>query len=169
MVNYGKKYSGIIAAVVVMLVCGFLIFKNYNQKSFFSASLTDIITILIGAFITIFITERLADQRRRNDCIEHIITEIENFVADDNNFTIAKNTFIKQASCANRIKYLKDADFLDIKEDIEFISTNFQNIRDLYSNHNQSSETLQTVKIDIDKHRNNIVDKCTKIRVSLYK
>ena len=63
---------------------------------------------------------------------------------------------------------MKDAGFTDIEGDIEFIETNFENIRDLYSNHNQSEEALQRVKVDIDKHRMNIVDKCSKIRVGLY-
>ena len=164
-----NKHKGIsIAAIVVILFCIFLVLKNWKGAEFFSAKLTDVITILVGVVIAIFITERLTDQRRRNDCIEHIIIEIENFVTDDTNFVIDKSTYIKQGSCANRIKYLKDAGFADIKGDIEFIETNFQNIRDLYSNHNQDEDALQSVKVDMDKHRTNIVDKCSKIRVGLY-
>lgn len=158
----------VIASCVVVGLCIFLFVVNWKDAYFFSARLTDIITILVGVVIVVFITERLTDQRRRNDCIEHIVLEIEVFVTDDSNFVIDKSTYIKQGSCANRIKYLKDANFPEIKEDIKFIESNFQDIRDLYSNHNQNEEALQEVKIDIDKHRTNISDKCSKIRIGLY-
>lgn len=163
-----KNRIAVIVAIVVIGTCVLLAAKNWNERSFFTAGLTDLITILLGLIITFFITEKLTDQRRRNDCIEHIIVEIESFVTEDKNFEIDKCTYIKQGSCANRIKYLKDAGFADIKEDIEFIETNFQNIRDLYSNHNQNEESLKSVKVDIDRHRINIVDKCSKIRIGLY-
>jgi len=163
------KNKGVMLLVIVLIgLCLLLVAKNWKQSNFFSANLTDIITIIVGIVIAFFITERLTDQRRRNDCIEHIVVEIENFITDDGNFKIDKGTYIRHGSCANRIKYLKDAGFSDIKDDIEFIETNFQNIRDLYSHHNQSEEALQEVKIDIDKHRTNIVDKCSKIRIGLY-
>ena len=158
----------VIYGVILLFLCGGLFFKNWKEAGFFSAKLTDIITIIVGSVIAVFITEKLTDKRRRNDCIEHIVVEIENFITNDNNFIVDKSTLIKQGSCANRIKYLKDAGFTDIEGDIEFIETNFENIRDLYSNHNQSEEALQRVKVDIDKHRMNIVDKCSKIRVGLY-
>ena len=158
----------VIALFVVGILCIILFCVNFKQSDFFYAKLTDIITILIGVVIAFFITEITTSRRRRNDCIEHIILEIENFITDDNNFVIDKSTLINQGSCGNRIKYLKDAGFSDIKADIDFIETHFQDIRDLYSNHNQSEEALQEVKIDIDKHRTNIVDKCCKIRIGLY-
>lgn len=164
-----KNPSSVVATAIVIILCIVLVIKNCKNPCFFAANLTEIITILVGVIIAIFITERLTDQRRRNDCIEHIIIEIEDFIMDDSNFVIDKSTFIKHGSCGNRIKYLKDAGFADIKSDIDFIESNFQNIRDLYSNHNQSEEALLDVKVDIDKHRMNIVDKCCKIRLLLYR
>lgn len=158
-----------LSAVGLIILCIFLIYKNWKQAEFFAANLTDIITLIVGIVIAVFITERLTDQRRRNDCIEHIVMEIESFITNDDNFRIDKSTYIKHGSCANRIKYLKDAGFTDIKGDIEFIESNFENIRDLYSHHNQSDEELLRVKLDIDKHRTNIVDKCNKIRIGLYR
>ena len=106
-----------IVTTVVAILCIFLFCHNHKSEGFYYASLTDIVTIILGTLITIFITERLTDQRRRNDCIEHIIIEIENFVTDDTNFAIDKSTYIKHGSCANRIKYLKDARFKDIEEE----------------------------------------------------
>ena len=153
---------------VVLIMAVILVFANYKSTTFWEAKITDIITIVLGAVITFFITERMTDKRRRNDCIEHIIMEIEAFVSDAENFKINKNTLLKQASCANRIKYLKDASFSDIEDDVAFIEQHFSEIRNLYSNHNSSDESLNEVRIDIDRHIDQIVDKCSKIRIGLY-
>ena len=72
---------------------------------------------------------------------------------------------MKQTSCANRIKYLKDARFSDFQDDINFIETHFQEIRDLYSSHENK---LDEVIDDFRRHQCFICDKCSKIRIGLY-
>ncbi len=157
-----------ISIVIIVVICVCLIIKNITDTRFFSASAIDIITILLGALIAFYLTERMNDRRRRNDCIEHIVSEIETFVSDEANFKVDKETLMKHGSCANRIKYLKDASFSDIREEINFIDDKFSEIRDLYSNHSKDQNELDTVKIDIDKRRDLIVDKCCKIRIGMY-
>lgn len=167
-VRNGRKAVSIILIVVFVLACAFLIVANVRNDDFFSANAVEITTILFGGFITFYLTERMNDKRRRNDCIEHVIMEIEGYITDDEIYKINKNALLKQASCANRIKYLRDASFKDIQKDIEFIDTHFSFIRDLYSEHKKSQDDLDAVKKDINKHRDLIVDKCCKIRIGMY-
>ncbi len=163
-----RNIGSIILGLVITVVCAFLLCENIKSSDFFKASFIDVLTVLFGAVITFFMTQRINDRRRRNECIEHIIMEIESFVSNEENFQIEKRTLVRQSSCANRIKYLKDSSFSEIKKDIEFIHRNYEEIRDLYSNHCKSDADLKSVQVDIDKHRSNIVDKCNKIRISLY-
>ena len=164
-----KKNPGASASIfVVIVLCIFLIVQNYKNVNFLSANAVDIVSILLGTIIAFYLTEHMNEKRRRNDCIEHIIMEIEDFVSDDDNYKPNKKALMRQTYCANRIKYMKDASFDDIKEDILFIETHFEEIRNLYSSHNQNEEELTSVKIDIDRHRGLITDKCCKIRVGLY-
>lgn len=167
--SYVQRNPGATIAIVLAIgVCGLLITKNIGEDNFFSANAIDILTILLGVLIAFYLTERMNDRRRQNDCIEHIIIEIENFVADDSNFKIDKGTLMRHGSCGTRIKSLKDAGFSAIKEEIGQIEYHFNEIRDLYSSHNQSEEALESVRMNIDKHRDIIVNKCFKIRVGLY-
>lgn len=158
----------IVIVLIVVVLCGVLICKNIDSEDFFDASFVDVLTVLFGAAITFFMTQKMNDRRRRNECIEHIIMEIEGFVSNDENFQIRKETLIRQSSCANRIKYLMDSSFSSIRKDIEFIHRNYNEIRELYSNHSKNVAELNKVRVDIDKHRDNIIDKCNKIRVGLY-
>ncbi len=169
LIEYCKRNPGaVVSIVVVILICGFLFFKNAGNPEFVSASMIDIVTILLGALIAFYLTERMNDRRRRNDCIEHIISEIEAIVSEEANFKVDKGTLMKHASCSNRIKYLKDASFSDICNEIAFIDDKFNEIRDFYSNHSKNQDELDTVKIDIDKRRDLILDKCCKIRIGMY-
>lgn len=167
--EYFKRNPGATVSIMaVLVICAFLFLKNIKGADFFTANAIDIITILLGALIAFYLTERMNDRRRRNDCIEHIVSEIEAFVSDEANFKVDKGTLMKHGSCANRIKYLKDASFSDIRDEISFIDDKFNEIRDLYSNHSKNQNELDTVKIDIDKRRDLIVDKCCKIRIGMY-
>lgn len=166
--TFKRNWITAIAIIFVVSTCGFLVIKNIKKCSFFNANLVDVLTILLGILVVFYLTEHLTDNRRRNDCIEHIIMEIEGLVSADENFSISPSSLMKQSSCANRIKYLNDAAFPDIQTDIKFISDHFSEIRDLYSNHNSSEDNLNSVRTDIDKHRTYIVDKCCKIRLGLY-
>ena len=165
MITLKKKYLWLVISGIVLLVLGY---PNFSSATFWEASFVDIITIGLAVFVSFYLTENLNDKRRRNDCIEHIIIEIEQMMYEDSMFLHDKKTLIRQASCANRIKYLKNAQFQDIQEDIDFIEREFQEIRDLYSSHNQTEKKLKEVQDDFERHRKLICDKCNKIRVGLY-
>lgn len=160
----------VISGLIIIGLMGYNIwmFCKQENKEFLKASFIDIATLGIGTYIVFFLSERLNESRRRNDCIEHIITEIENIVCDEKFFSMQRSALMMQASCANKIKYLKDAKFPKIQEEVAFIESKINDIRELYSNHNSSEEDLKSVVKDFEKKRNEINDKCDKIRVLLY-
>lgn len=155
--------------LIIGIVFIILIASNYSSAEFFKATLVDIVSIGVVVLFTFFWTEKINDSRRKNDCIEHVIMEIQKMVSDSRIFSFDKRTLLLQASCANKIKYLQDANFKQIKEDVNFIADKFIEIRDLYSNHNQNENSLKEVEVDFEKYQSLICDKCDKIRIELYK
>ena len=164
-----KNWLQTSAIIFTVLVAFVLCCYNITKTQFFEASLTEVITIVFASFITFYLTEKINDNRRRNDCIEQVVMEIEKMVIDDAIFKKDENTLTYQASCANRIMYLQEAGFSHIQEDIDFIAEHFREIRDLYSNHNSTSKELNVVRKDFKKQQSLICDKCIKIRIELYK
>ena len=104
-----RNPSVYLALAVIVGISVYLIVKNVSEEQFFSANAIEILTILLGVFVAFFLAERMNDRRRRDDCIEHIVLEIENFMEEDNNFKAGRASLMKQASCANRIQYLKES------------------------------------------------------------
>ena len=161
-----KKWGLYLPTGIVLLISVALLLINCTKTEFFEANLIDIVTIAIAGIITWYLTEKQEDDRRRNDCIEHIIVEIEGMILSEEIFSKEKKiTLLKQSSCANRIKYLKDANFQEIREDIEFISSQFEMLRNLYSEH---MDDPSVVEADFRKIQSRIGDKCNKIRLGLY-
>lgn len=95
--------------------------------------------------------------------------EIEKMILDNDIFKKDDNTLNYQASCANKIMYLQKAGFSNIQSDIDFIAEHFSEIRDLYSNHNSTDKELNIALKDFRRQQSLICDKCTKIRIELYK
>lgn len=89
----------------------------------------------------------------------------------DNNsviFSTNKEALVMQKSVANKIKHLKEHAFAQIKNDIEYIEDQFEELRVLYGNHNQSANELKRVDPDMIRHKTNISDKIDKIKLELY-
>lgn len=158
-----------VTGLSVVIVCVVLIISNHKQENFFNADLIDIVTILLGSVITFLISEKNNRNVKRKECIERVIDFIEASVLDDMIFQPSDEALFKQYNCANRIKYLEKANFVETRNDIVFIRERFQILRELYSNHSHDPEELKKAKIDFDKYRRQIIDKCTKIRIELYK
>ena len=165
-----KSVKSLIFIVIILTsIASLFIYNLMTYDAFWKASFVDIFTIGFAIIISFYIVEKNNDRRKRNDCIEHIVMEIEQLLNSEIIFKMGKETLNYQASCANRIKYLKDANFLDIQEDINFIADKFEEIRMLYSNHNNSKKNLDSVYEDFKRNQQYICDKCNKIRIWLYK
>lgn len=83
MITLKKKYLWLVISGIVLLVLGY---PNFSSATFWEASFVDIITIGLAVFVSFYLTENLNDKRRRNDCIEHIIIEIEQMIYEDSMF-----------------------------------------------------------------------------------
>lgn len=164
-----KKLSNIIFAVFIFGIGTFFIYKNYNSASFWNASLIQILTLLVAAGLSFFFVQRLTDKRRKIDCYEHILNEIQNII--DNNptiFSIDKEALVLQQSVANKIKYLQEHSFSQTKTDLEYIREHFNELRELYGNHKQNYGSLKSIESDMMRHKTNISDKIDKIKLELY-
>lgn len=144
----------------------YVVFGEFQNRGILQSILYRHCYYFITGCIASLFAETMTDERRKNDCIEHIILEIESIVSNEDVFSPNRVAALsQQRSCANRIKYLNDAKFQEIQEDITFIANQFDVIRELYSNHESN---LDAVMVDFKRSQGLICDKCNKIRLGLY-
>lgn len=165
--KFDKKILIIIIGIVVIV---FFVFMNYDNTFFFDATAIELIMLLVGILLTFFYVERRNDKERKNIAIEHLIDSIEGIVDNPKFCTLDENrtALMLHKSCGNKIKYLKDASIKEFKDDIDFISNEFDEIRALYSEHMENENELKMLENDFKRHVQNIRDKCDKIRINLY-
>ena len=164
-----KRITNFVFIAIVSAVGIFLIIMNVKNVNFWSASFIQILTLVVTAALSFFFVQKLTDKRRKIDCYQHILSEIQNMI--DNNsviFSTNKEALVMQKSVANKIKHLKEHAFAQIKNDIEYIEDQFEELRVLYGNHNQSANELKRVDPDMIRHKTNISDKIDKIKLELY-
>lgn len=159
----------IIYIVVISLIALVIIIVNLPNEDFWTVNIIQILTFWLTAIISFFFVQRLTDKRRKIDCYEHILTEIQNNINDNGMlFSHTKEALTLQKSIANKIKHLQDHSFSQISKDLKYISDEFTELRELYDNHNQSPSSLSLINSDISRHKANISDKIDKIKLVLY-
>lgn len=164
-----KNKFNILFFVITVPIAGFLIFKNWGTENFWDASFIQIATLFVAATLSFFFVQKLTDKRRKVDCFDHVLTEIQNKIDNDIIiFSLNKNALTLQKSIANKIKHLKEHSFPKIKEDLEYIENQFEELRSLYGNHRTSDADLKSVEPDMIRHKTNISDKIDKIKLELY-
>ena len=161
-----KHYINPIFLFSSFLVIVSLVYANYWSSFFWQASMVNVVTIFIACFITYYWKGQKDNAVRRDSCIESIINEIEvmtmlpEIISDKKTIALSK-----QVACANRIKYLKDACFVDIKDDIDFIDEHFEQMRNLYS---PSTKEMRKNLDKFKKQQELVAARCVKIRIGLY-
>ncbi len=150
----------------IAIISIILIWKNCKTIDFYEANLLQILTFILATMISFSFVQHRTDKRRKVDCIEHIIIEIQNLINNSEIlFSLEREALILQSLIANKIKYLKEKGFSQTTPDIDYISSEFEELRSLYANHIQD---LDTIKEDLNRHKINISTKCDKVRLTLY-
>lgn len=164
-----KKIANAVFIIVIIVICIFICIKNRSNINFYDTNILQLLTFALTACISFFFVQYLTDKRRKIDCIDHVISDIENMINNDNDlFSINNETLLKQEAIANRIKYISENGFKEIESDIDYIENEFNELRELYGNHNSSEENLSSIKADLMRHKSHISSRCVKVHLKLF-
>lgn len=162
-----KNYIGIIIIAVISIAL--LIVNGVKNENFLMANITQILSLLVTAILSVYFVQRLTDKRRKTDCYERILGEIKTAIHDDKAFfSTDREALMLQTSIANKVKHLQEYAFPQIKDDLKYIENEYTELRELYGNHKDSVESLLKIRLDIVRHQSNIDDKIDKIQLMLY-
>lgn len=159
-----KKYGFLIIVAIGDTI--WLIYNLLNNDKFFEASLMQILTLFVAIFISYFLVQQKNDNRRKVDFINRTLHEVMLLLEDEKLLdSDRKKTLVIQKSIANRLQAIEKNSFKEIKQDMDYVVKEFEEIRELYSNH---TDNLGEVEMDINRHKINISDKCIKIEAELF-
>lgn len=164
-----KHTKEIIFIIFVFAGAITIVLLNFRDPDFWSANIVQVLTLVISVFLSFFLVQRFTDKRRKIDCYEEILNNIQETIClNEIIFSNSQEALLLQKSVANKIKHLKDHSFKEVQSDLEYIDNEFTELRQLYSNHQQSSDSLQSIELDLTRHKTNISGKIDKIMLTLY-
>lgn len=145
-----------------------------NDK-FWEMSLFQVMTLTATIFLAFFLSQKLTDDRRREEKAESLLMIIQEELQDPR-FTDMNSqedidyVGIKNRRIANTIDCLQEiSDKVGITEGVGIIKNKFESYEELYGNHVADLVHLQSSKIDFENIIVCIKDECERLIVSFYK
>ena len=171
-----NKRSGRISTVSIVcfaiIIGAVSIYNICTNDSFFELSVSATLNLAIIIFISYYLTQMRNDKRKQQESIERLIVKIQSEVIRPGLFNgdcEYKIKLLHQRSITNKIEYIKKLGLAKIATDISYIDTEYNTLRDLYSNHMNNSEDINKLRPDFEKHIMNIADRCDMILIEITK
>lgn len=172
-----KTALGIIIALAAILLFNSVVQAFYNNKfsEYFTAPLYHIINIVVAVIFAFFLTQYKSDLRKRKEIVEKLSDKIIKDFSDERMFNITDEQAIMhirivQRSVDYRISLLWEYEKeMGIKEDLTYITDNFNTYWQTISNHISDIAHLAKAKDELFNCTINIINRLEKMIVCLHK
>jgi lipopolysaccharide export LptBFGC system permease protein LptF len=167
---------GEVALAVVTL--GITVYNIIKNPTFFTASIGQIITIIVALWVAFWATQYKTDQRKAKENAECIIKKIQELVTDEHFYIIRaseddeetrKHITTINRKIANCISILVEySKVLGFQDEAQYIASEFKEYKTLVSDYIEDFDYLSKSESRLRKFSENIDSKCDGIIVSLY-
>ncbi len=173
----------IITFILVIVLAGLTIATGIcnwiHNEDFFSASITQVLTLAITLSVAFWATQYKTDVRKMKEHAENVIEKLQALVSDSQFYSIPadgdKEAIQKQITTTNRkinnyISILNEyAKTLNFKTEVEYIRGEFETYRTRVGEHINDLEYLSKSEAEFKRAAENIDTKCDYIILGLYK
>ncbi len=170
MKNIRKYVSVIITVILLAFVTSIGIYNIINNKKFFDASITALLTIVIAIIFSYWFTQIKSDKRKRSEKIDSMLYKIQSIISDPGFLSvetdeICRKNLIAHRSVGNKITYLKKIceDGSDVKVKVLELETEFGRFREFYGDHYCDKEYMKKSEKELLNYVTKIDDKADEI------
>lgn len=170
-----KKIFQIVVGTLILAVLVLGVYNTKHNPQFFSASSTQVVTLIVALVVAFWATQFKNDERKQKEHAEKIINKLQQIVSDDSFVIINKDSnsqavLMRNRKISNYITVLKKyADNLAFKSDAEYIENEFKEYRSVVDEKINDLDYLSKSESILRKHAENIDSKCDSITFDLYK
>lgn len=168
-----KKTFNWFVIILFFLAVGALVFLNFKNNNFFEMNLYQILSLSFVVIVSYYLTQKKLDSRKQRDVLNDLITEII-----DCSFKLTLEAVLSEKSklfmmelrnIENRLSLLeKVSGEYGIKTEINYLKSQNTAMLNLVSNHLDDNDTLEKIFVDIEKHINNLQNKCKEVQFIIY-
>lgn len=168
--NIRKYVSVIITVILLAFVISIGIYNVINNKKFFDASITALLTIVIAIIFSYWFTQIKSDKRKRSEKIDSMLYKIQSIISDPGFLSvetdeICRKNLIAHRSVGNKITYLKKIceDGSDVKAKVLELEEEFGRFREFYGDHYCDKEYMKKSEKELLNYVTKIDDKADEI------
>lgn len=168
-----KKTFNWFVIILFFLAVGALVFLNFKNNNFFEMNLYQILSLSFVVIVSYYLTQKKLDSRKQREVINELITEIINctfeLTLDALQSEKSKLFMMELRNIENRLSLLeKVSGEYGIKTEINYLKSQNTAMLNLVSNHLDDNDTLEKIFVDIEKHINNLQNKCKEVQFIIY-
>lgn len=170
-----KKIIHYISVIIFIFLFFAIVLHNIRDNpAFWDASVTNCATIAIAVFVSYFLVQRQNNRRKQKDIILELILKLQVQVSNPEAYHLAGQSsdqiMMRKRDFSNKINILdKHKSDFDIKDDMDFVISRFQEYEDLISNHINDSQYLANSSKELQRPLILIENKLYDIALFLYK
>lgn len=163
----------LIAATICIFLCNII-----NNSSFWSASVTQVLTLFVAIGVAFWATNYKTDERKCKEHAEEIIIRLQQLINNERAYKISAEEDYSviefqihstNRKLSNYITILKEyAKQFAFTDQIDYISNEFDKYRNFIDNHITDRDYLSKSQKDLKTYCENIDSKCYAIILLLY-
>lgn len=165
----GKRCKYIIGVIICIVILCIMCIPNRDNSKFWEVTIYQVINTQITLFFCFFLTQILIDRRRKVDFYERKLIVLQERL-NDKAFFSRNRILVEQEliRIANLITHLKQHAPSKTEENFRYIEEQFTTVRELYDNHINKPDGIDSVKEDLELHMSHISSKIDSIILDLY-
>ena len=173
-----KKWILRIGVAIVFIIIIILSIINWKDCRFWSFNVGTALTLIVALCFAFMGSQYFSDERKTKENVERLIFKLQSEVNKDSFCKISMDTYpetlrAQHIMTTRRISNLiatleKNASSLHFKKEIEYISLEFKQYRELYDEHISDLDYLAKSENTFQNHAEKIDSKCDEIIASLY-
>ena len=175
------KKKPVMYLILICLIAAMIytfVYNIINNSSFWSASVTQVLTLFVAIGVAFWATNYKTDERKCKEHAEEIIIKLQQLINNERAYKISAEEDYSviefqihstNRKLSNYISILKEyAKQFAFTDQIDYISNEFDKYRNLIDNHITDRDYLSKSQKDLKTYCENIDSKCYAIILSLY-
>ncbi len=168
-----KTHLLLISGIAIIFIILLGVYNFLHNNSFWDASFSTCISLLIAILLSFYFAQRQNDQRKQKELFVALLESFKQIVEDDKSFNFEnlsrESILMRKRDINNKLSLVKEySEKFRIEKQVSFIEKELESYMDIIGNHIDDLDTLIKIKEEIKRPLNLVGHKIFEIMISIY-
>ncbi len=168
-----KRTLIIITIIPTLFIIALGIFNFIRNESFWNASFTTCISLLIAIALSFYIVQRQTDQRRQKEIFIKLLEEFKKIIDDEKSYVFDnvsdEQILMRKRDIHNKLDFIsKYSEKFKIGSQTKFLNDKYEEYNSIIGNHIKDRETLNKLNDELLRPLSLMSQKIFEVMIDLY-